>query len=99
MAILGCLFAAHTLHAAVSIIPMSAKCVEKRGNFTINSRTVISLSTDNQEMRHAVAALAEVGWSKKEHKDYTRFCSRLTKLTQHYDVLGIDYCKEEALKK
>ena len=46
-----------------------------------------------------VAALAEEGWSKKEHKDYTRFCSRLTKLTQHYDVLGIDYCKEEALKK
>lgn len=46
-----------------------------------------------------VAVLAEVGWSKKEHQDYTRFCSRLTKLTQLYDVLGIDYCKEEALKK
>lgn len=41
-----------------------------------------------------VAALSEVAWSKKEHKDYGKFCTRLEGIRQHYDVLGINYCKK-----
>ncbi len=41
-----------------------------------------------------VAALSEVAWSKKEHKDYGKFCTRLESIRQHYDVLGINYCKK-----
>ena len=36
-----------TLQASVSIIPMPQKCIEKRGNFTVNDKTVITLSVDN----------------------------------------------------
>jgi len=41
-----------------------------------------------------VAALSEVAWSKKENKDYGRFCTRLESIRRHYDVLGVDYCKK-----
>ena len=41
-----------------------------------------------------VAALSEVAWSKKENKDYERFCTRLESIRRHYDVLGVDYCKK-----
>lgn len=41
-----------------------------------------------------VAALSEVAWSKKEYKDYGKFCTRLESIRQHYDVLGINYCKK-----
>lgn len=41
-----------------------------------------------------VAALSEVAWSKKEHKDYGKFCTRLEGIRQHYDVLEINYCKK-----
>lgn len=41
-----------------------------------------------------VAALSEVAWSKKEGKDYKKFCNRLEDIQQHYDVLGVNYCKE-----
>ena len=44
-----------TLQASVSIIPMPQKCIEKRGNFTVNDKTVITLSVDNEEMRNAVS--------------------------------------------
>ena len=43
------------LHASVSVIPMPQKCVEKKGAFTLTEKTVIYLSTDNEEMREAVA--------------------------------------------
>ena len=41
-----------------------------------------------------VAALSEVAWSKKENKDYGRFCTRLESIRRHYDVLGVNYCKK-----
>ena len=44
-----------TLQASVSIIPMPQKCIEKRGNFTVNDKTVITLSVDNEEMRNAAS--------------------------------------------
>ena len=44
-----------TLQASVSIIPMPQKCIEKRGNFTVNDKTVITLSVDNEEMRNAIS--------------------------------------------
>ena len=43
------------LQASVSIVPMPQKCIEKRGNFTVNDKTVITLSADNEEMRNAVS--------------------------------------------
>lgn len=43
-----------------------------------------------------VAALSEVAWSKKEKKDYGEFCTRLESLCEHYDVLGISYCKKNS---
>lgn len=44
-----------TLQASVSIIPNPQKCIEKKGSFTVNEKTVITLSVDNEEMRNAVA--------------------------------------------
>ena len=44
-----------TLQASVSIIPIAAKVHRKRGNFTVNDKTVITLSVDNEEMRNAVS--------------------------------------------
>ena len=44
-----------TLQASVSIIPMPQKCIEKRGNFTVNDKTVITVSVDNEEMRNAIS--------------------------------------------
>ena len=35
--------------------PDAAKCIEKKGNFTVNDKTVITLSVDNEEMRNAVS--------------------------------------------
>lgn len=49
-----------------------------------------------------VAALAEVGWTHPQNKDFTDFYHRLLHVTKHYDVLGINYCKghkpEKALR-
>lgn len=35
--------------------PDAAKVHRKRGNFTVNDKTVITLSVDNEEMRNAVS--------------------------------------------
>lgn len=40
-----------------------------------------------------VAALSEVAWSKKEHKDYEKFRIRLLDIQKHYDALGVNYCR------
>ncbi|MGM9701001.1 MAG: beta-N-acetylhexosaminidase [Prevotella sp.] len=56
----------------------------------------LSTLGDMEYMLHPrVAALAETGWTKKERKDYARFCQRLSLLSQRYDLMGIDYCKED----
>ncbi|WP_288360067.1 beta-N-acetylhexosaminidase [uncultured Bacteroides sp.] len=41
--------------ASVSVIPMPQKCVERKGAFVINEHTIISLPTDNEEMRAAIS--------------------------------------------
>lgn len=53
--ILLLMLTAVTLRAAVSIVPMPAKCIEKRGHFTVNSKTVICLPDDSEGMRNAVS--------------------------------------------
>ena len=40
------------------------------------------------------AALAEVGWTPVAKKDFKSFFERLTTLMKHYDVLGVNYCKD-----
>ena len=50
-----------TLQASVSIIPMPQKCIEKRGNFTVNDKTVITLSVDNEEMLYPENRSYQIG--------------------------------------
>lgn len=40
-----------------------------------------------------VAALAEVGWSQSQNKDFMNFYQRLLHIEKHYDAIGINYCK------
>lgn len=40
------------------------------------------------------AAVAEIGWTAENQKDYNSFIQRLTKIAKHYDSMGISYCKE-----
>lgn len=40
-----------------------------------------------------VAALAEVGWSQPQNKDFMNFYQRLLHIQKHYDTIGINYCK------
>jgi hexosaminidase len=40
-----------------------------------------------------LAAVSEIAWTEKEHKDYDDFCRRLQALYHHYDELGINYAK------
>ncbi len=39
------------------------------------------------------AAIAEVGWTPNESKDYGRFQTRLLQVMKHYDAMGINYNK------
>jgi len=41
------------------------------------------------------AALAEVVWSPKGQKDFDNFKKRLSRLSNLYDLLGMNYCKAE----
>lgn len=40
------------------------------------------------------AALAEVGWTEVGKKNFDSFYKRLLSIEKHYDVWGINYCKE-----
>ncbi len=40
-----------------------------------------------------IAALAEVQWTDKDHKNYDDFTARLLQLFKHYDALNINYAK------
>jgi hexosaminidase len=40
-----------------------------------------------------MAALSEIVWSPKESKNWDDFKSRLTKLKDRYDVMGLNYAK------
>lgn len=40
-----------------------------------------------------LAAVSEIAWTEKEHKDYDDFCRRLQALYHHYDELGINYAR------
>lgn len=42
--------------AAVSIIPLPQKCIEKKGYFRLTPQTTIMISDDTEEMRDAVSA-------------------------------------------
>lgn len=46
-----------------------------------------------------VAALAEVGWSQPENKDFMSFYQRLLHIEKHYDVMNVNYFKEYKLEK
>lgn len=50
-----CLCSFTFVQASVSVIPLPQKCLEKRGFFNINSKTVLYLSSDTEEMRDAVS--------------------------------------------
>lgn len=40
-----------------------------------------------------VAALAEVGWSQSQNKNFMDFYQRLLHIEKHYEAIGINYCK------
>ena len=50
------LFCAVMAEASVSLIPMPQKCVEKKGHFTVNEKTVIALPDPKEETRISIAA-------------------------------------------
>lgn len=42
-----------------------------------------------------IAAYAEVGWTKSEHKNYAHFLTNLKQLSKRWDALNINYAKDE----
>ena len=46
-----------------------------------------------------MAALSEVAWTEREKKNFKEFYSRLDNIKQHYDYMGINYCKDIYIKK
>jgi len=45
--------------ATVDLIPVPVHCKEEKGTFTFSSKTEICLTTDNPEMRNAIAVLSD----------------------------------------
>ncbi|MDR2906901.1 MAG: beta-N-acetylhexosaminidase [Bacteroidales bacterium] len=39
------------------------------------------------------AAVAEIGWTSAAQKDFNSFVKRLRGISQHYDAMGVTYCK------
>jgi len=48
----------------------------------------------NLQIFPRLAAYAEVGWTSKEEKDYSKFLGSLSKLEKRWDLLGINYHKK-----
>ena len=44
------------------------------------------------------AAIAEIGWTPKNKKNYNNFQSRLIPLFKHYDAMGINYSKTTVME-
>ncbi len=45
------------------------------------------------------AALAEVSWSTAANRNFDSFYQRLQSIEQHYDVMGVNYCKTHKPEK
>ena len=58
--LLGLICWSVSLQAIAPIVPMPRKCVEKKGYFTVNEKTVIALPEESDSLLNAVSVWNEL---------------------------------------
>lgn len=84
----------YNYHPVPEVLSEDEACHIKGVQANLWTEYVSTLDEMEQMLYPRVAALSEVAWSRREDKDYARFCLRLQRILAHYDKLGVDYYQE-----